>query len=106
MELFCDSLTYFPHETNLWLLLAMVAREQVDDYTGPQRGNESAPVIGDFGLLPQHHLQQSDTNSPSTAFYKRFHLQTVLGFDLLGIYLEKIFILGSVGGINLKKTKE
>lgn len=83
----------------------MVAREQVDNDTGPQRGNECAPVVGDLGLLPQHHLQQSDTNSPSpTALYKSFHLQTVLGFDLLGIYLEKIFIFGGVGGIKLKKT--
>lgn len=50
-------------KTNLWLLLAMVARDQVHNDTGPQGGNECAPVIGDFGLLPHHRLQQNDTKS-------------------------------------------
>lgn len=64
----------FP-ETNLWLLLAMVAREQVDNDTGPQCGNQRAPVIEDFGLLPHHHLQQKGTKSqPPTAHIRSFTL--------------------------------
>lgn len=65
MQLFCASLTspLFFGGTNLWLLLAMVARDQVNNNTGPQGGGECAPVIGDFGLLPHDHLQQNDTKS-------------------------------------------
>lgn len=48
--------------TNLWLLLVMVAREQVGNGAGPQRSNEGASVIGHLGLLPNHHLQQYDTS--------------------------------------------
>lgn len=39
----------------------MVARDQVNNDAGPQGGDEGAPVIGHFGLLPRHHLQQNDT---------------------------------------------
>lgn len=73
-------------ETNLWLLVAMVAREQVDNDGGPQRGNESAPEVGGFGLLPQRHLQQWQQQSISNSFLRVFIFKPDLGFDSLGIY--------------------
>lgn len=50
-------------ETNLWLLLAMVAGDQVNNDAGPQGGSERAPVIGHSGLLQHYHLQQDHTKS-------------------------------------------
>lgn len=103
------TLTSVPPETNLRLLLAMVAREQVDNDTATQRGNERAPVIWDFGLLPHRHLQQRDTNSPFPAvashLVRHFTAPTALTFKLWSdlIHWEQIFIFRSVGAVNLKK---
>lgn len=44
--------------TYLWLLLLVVAREQVGNGAGAQGSKEGTSVIGHRGLLPNHHLQQ------------------------------------------------
>lgn len=70
---FCSHSAFFPL-TNLWLLLVMVAGEQVGNGAGPQRSNEGTSVIGHLGLLPNHHLQQYDTSQLPWVHIRRIAL--------------------------------